>query len=142
MMLADDSRKIMPAQHSACKTHSLIKIPFCVMIKQGCGKLDPTTSRGRTSLTPNELNIELSCFFLFRFDLESSLERKVISYFYIRSCLIAYSFVQGPSKYILPKYHSKLICCNSKNSMISHFKSSEHVSSAVSFVWGLLPLAQ
>ena len=30
-----------------------------------CGKLDPTTSRGRTSLTPNELNIELSCFFLF-----------------------------------------------------------------------------
>ena len=55
-----------------------------------CGKLDPTTSRGRTSLTPNELNIELSCYF----DLESSLERNVISYFYIRSCLIAYSFVQ------------------------------------------------
>ena len=57
-----------------------------------CGKLDPTTSRGRTSLTPNELNIELSCF-PFRFDLESSLERNVITYFYIRRCLIAYSFV-------------------------------------------------
>ena len=62
-----------------------------------CGKLDPTTSRGRTSLTPNELNIELSYIFLFRFDLESSLERNVISYFYIRSCLIAYSFVQSHS---------------------------------------------
>ena len=58
-----------------------------------CGKVDLTTSRGRTSLTPNELNIELSCFFPFRFDLESSLERKVISYFYIRSCLIAYGFI-------------------------------------------------
>ena len=32
----------------------------------GCGKLDPTTSRGRTSLTPNELNIELSCFLILK----------------------------------------------------------------------------
>ena len=31
--------------------------------------------------------------FPFRFDLESSRERKVISYFYIRSCLIAYGFI-------------------------------------------------
>lgn len=42
-------------------------------------------------LTPNELNIELSCV-VFDFDLESSLERNVISYFYIRSCLIGYGF--------------------------------------------------
>ena len=31
-------------------------------------------------LTPNELNIELTCFVMI-FDLESSLERNVISYF-------------------------------------------------------------
>ena len=42
-------------------------------------------------LTPNELNIELSCV-VFYFDLESSLERNVISYFCIRSCLIVYGF--------------------------------------------------
>ena len=43
-------------------------------------------------LTPNELNIELTCFVMI-FDLESSLERNVISYFYIRSCLIVYGFL-------------------------------------------------
>ena len=42
-------------------------------------------------LTPNELNIDLSCVVMI-FDLESSLERNVISYFYIRSCLIVYGF--------------------------------------------------
>lgn len=43
-------------------------------------------------LTPNELNIEPTCFVMI-FDLESSLERNVISYFYIRSCLIVYGFL-------------------------------------------------
>ena len=43
-------------------------------------------------LTPNELNVELSCV-VFRFDLEGSLERNVISDFYIRGCLIMYGFL-------------------------------------------------
>ena len=43
-------------------------------------------------LTRNELNVELSGVFFFYFDHESSLERNVISYFYIRSCLIVYGF--------------------------------------------------
>ena len=78
-----------PQSHSG----PLSVVENALAVRGPCGKLDPTTSRGRTSLTPNELNIELSYIFLFRFDLESSLERNVISYFYIRSCLIAYSFV-------------------------------------------------
>ena len=77
-----------------------------------CGKLDLTTSRGRTSLTPNELNIELSCFFPFRFDLESSLERKVISYFYIRSCLIAYGFITIRNQALLSFYY--MYCIQSR----------------------------
>ena len=96
--------------------YSVVSLIVSLALKSPCGKLDLTTSRGRAFLTPSELKLN-SCFVL-RFDLESSLERKLI-YFFLHtklSCTLRFL-------YIWSRDGGRIPLGNSENLDLNHLRN-------------------